>query len=66
MFFPTVHELEINKDNADEFVDIIGQPLVDQIKQAHPTSVSNVFEVDSVDVENGIVRLRQVKSEDEK
>ena len=66
MIFPIIHELEINKDNADEFVNIIGQPLVDQIKQDHPTGVENVFEVDSVDVENGIVRLKQVKSEDEK
>jgi len=64
MIFPIMHELEIDKDNADEFADIIGQPLVDAIKQDHPTGEYNVFEVDSVDVENGIMRLKQVESEE--
>lgn len=54
--FTIGQEFFIDASNADEWVEVLGQELVNQIKKPHSIGAKEVF-VTNVDIENGIITV---------
>lgn len=59
----TEQEFLIDKDNADDWVSIIGKPLVDAIKNSSETPNDDLFVVQSIDKIKKIITVVPYKNE---